>query len=219
MTQTFSKVWCFTTISGSHQKLLAIILALNRKRQKQINMSEFFIYNKCESRRSAVDLHEWSAESTVVIEVRNVVIGVWLCDETQKDSLCCGATQTQPQCQEQLPHLLRPRCVCTSQTSSSSFSLRLQHLHRHTEADYALNHIFRLTWAQTCAELTLISFFVHILSFYQPVHVAYHVFLHLLALLRLLQLPSRHGLFSFLGKLSERNMQKMTNDWFLTDWE
>lgn len=54
------------------------------------------------------------------------------------------------------------------------------------------------------SKLTFVSFLVHILGLYEPVHVADHVLLHLLALLRLLQLTSGHGLLSFLGELSVR---------------
>lgn len=52
-----------------------------KKRQKHINISELVFYDKCESLRS-LDLHEGSAEAGVVIEVRDVVIGVGLCGET-----------------------------------------------------------------------------------------------------------------------------------------
>lgn len=52
--------------------------------------------------------------------------------------------------------------------------------------------------------LTFVPLFVHVLGLDEPVHVADHVLLHLLALLRLLQLPTRHRLFSLLGELSVR---------------
>lgn len=50
--------------------------------------------------------------------------------------------------------------------------------------------------------LTFVSLFVHVFGLDEPVHVPDHVLLHLLALLRLLELAARHGLFSLLGELS-----------------
>lgn len=63
-----------------------------------------------------------------------------------------------------------------------------------------------------CDILTFVSFLVHILGLYEPVHVSDHVLLHLLALLRLLQLTSGHGLLSFLGELSVRQKKKRKSE-------
>lgn len=54
-----------------------------------------------------------------------------------------------------------------------------------------------------CFGLTFVALFVDILGLDQPVHVADHVFLHLFALLRLLQLTAGHRLLPFLGELAE----------------
>lgn len=63
-----------------------------------------------------------------------------------------------------------------------------------------------------CLGPTFVALFVDILGLDQPVHVADHVFLHLFALLRLLQLTAGHRLLPFLGELAVNGKYRQSTD-------
>lgn len=158
--------------------------------------------------------HERSTEAAVIVQVCDVVIWVWFCRTWRQRMSHTRESETWTRGRDSrhtstiltvfVPaKLLHHLFLCngsTCVTKQIRFKSRLM-------------CVYWLKCRCQCVKLTFVSLFVHVLGLDEPVHVSDHVLLHLLALLRLLELTAGHSLLSFLGELSvPHNMRTHERD-------